>query len=113
MEKELVGVNRFFSDTDEGITIIYDKNGSQSGALLWEVINDYGSIEARYISLGGTTWDEPFFFGIVVKNWDGEGYFWIDEDAKRVSDFSNLDEGEEIVARYFRNFFNEDYFVAK
>jgi hypothetical protein len=112
MVKEIVKVDKIFEDTNEGITILYDKNNCELGVLLWTVDTNYGSADCRLLTLGGTSWDEVLKFGVSVKNWEGEGYFWVD-DYDKVAEFVDLKEGEEIVSNYIRSFLNEDYFVAK
>jgi len=118
MIKEIVKVEKLFTDTDEGITKLYDKNGCELGVLLWTVDTEYGSSDCRLLTLGGTLWDETLMFGLSVKNWNGEGFFWVDDLNKEKgyclkTEFSNLDEGERIATEYIRNTLNEDFFVAK
>jgi len=110
MEKKLVKVEKIFEDTNEGITILYDKNSCELGVLLWTVDTEYGSADCRLLTLGGTSWDETLKFGVSIENWDGKGYFWVD-DFKKVESFPDLVEGERIVSKYIRDFLNEDYFV--
>ena len=112
MEKKLVKVEKIFEDTNEGITILYDKNSCELGVLLWTVDTEYGSADCRLLTLGGTSWDETLKFGVSIENWDGKGYFWVD-DFKKVESFPDLVEGERIVSKYIRDFLNEDYFVEQ
>jgi len=107
MEKVLKKVESIFMDTNEGVNVLYRAKGSEYGALLWTVSNDYGSVEGRIVLLFGC--DEELRFSLNVFDWKGKGNFFVED--KLVAEFDNLEEGEKIVSKYVRDYMNEDYFV--
>jgi hypothetical protein len=110
---ELVKVTDLFRDTDEGVTVLYEENGTESGVLLWSVGNDYGSVEARIITIGGTIWDNPLKFGVRVRNWEGEGELYDEDFEGAIDSFKDLVESAELVTKYVLNILGEDIYIAK
>ena len=111
MEKEVIKLESIFRDTNEGVNVLYDESGRDIGALLWTVDTEYGSVDARLITLGGTIWDNTLEFGLRIENWDGKGY--LRDEKGKLEEFSNIDDGERIATKYILDILNEDIYIEK
>ena len=110
---EIVKVTDLFRDTDEGVTVLYDKYGAEEGVLLWSIGNDYGSVEARLITIGGTIWDNPLKFGVRVRNWEGEGELYDEDYDTPIETFKSLEESAKLVTKYILDILGEDIYIVK
>ena len=111
--KEVIKLERLFRDTDEGVTVLYDKDGNEYGAFIWSIGNDYGSVGARLITLGGTIWDNPLIFGVAVRNWEGEGYLYDADFDGELRTFKNTEEADEVATKYVLDILEEDNYIEK
>ena len=107
--KELKGVNRLFSDTNEGVNVLYREKGSEYGALLWTVTDSYGSVEATVVTLFGCLSEELTKVDLILDGFNGGGMFRV--DGEEMDEFDNIEKGEEMATRYIRECLNEDFFV--
>jgi hypothetical protein len=109
--KDLVKVDRLFSDTDEGVNVLYNERGEDVAAFLWVVDDNYGSVSGRLVTLFGCGWDEMTEIRLILSDWSGKGRMTIDD--KEIGEFDNLDEGERLATAKFESFMREGLYVRK
>jgi hypothetical protein len=107
--KDLVKVDRLFTDTDEGVNILRNERGEDIAALLWVVDDNYGSVDARLVTLFGCGWDEMTEIRLKVSDWNGKGKMFVDE--KEWKTFETLDEGERMAREAIESFMREPLYV--
>jgi len=107
--KGLVKITKIFTDTDEGITIVYNERGSEIGVILWVIDDNYGSVTLRYVPYLGCGDEEVTIMRVKLLSWEGVGDVYL--DGEKYMSIATIDEGEDIVTSYIRNYANEDMYI--
>ena len=107
--KGLVKLEKIFTDTDEGITVVYNERGSEIGVILWVIDDNYGSVTLRYLPYLGCGDEELTIMRVKLLSWEGVGVVYL--DGKEYMKINTIDEGEEVVTSFIRNYANEDMYI--
>ena len=105
----LTALNAVFTDTDEGVTIVYNERGFQIGVVLWVIDDNYGSVTLRYLPYLGCGDEELTVIRVKALSWEGINDVYL--DGKKYMSFSTLDEAEDMITGYLRKYANEDMFI--